>query len=116
MKDVSKPVAILIGVTVLWFGFCAVRGNLNPSVRSEQAATIQEDEPGWDCATMGNHQCGPTTTADEWPECGAACHSEQAYADVQSASSQAGYGFVCWAEDNDDMAQGYEVLCRLNAE
>lgn len=22
----------------------------------------QEDDPGWNCATDGNHQCGPTTT------------------------------------------------------
>lgn len=24
-----------------------------------------EDEPCWDCHTMGNHLCGPTTT-DQW--------------------------------------------------
>lgn len=23
------------------------------------AAAIQEDDPGWDCQTMGNRQCGP---------------------------------------------------------
>lgn len=26
----------------------------NPPVQ-----TIEEDEPGWDCQTMGNHICGP---------------------------------------------------------
>ena len=24
--------------------------------------TIQEDEPGWNCLTMGNHSCGPEWT------------------------------------------------------
>ncbi len=25
------------------------------------SATIQEDEPGWDCKTMGNMICGPVS-------------------------------------------------------
>lgn len=25
---------------------------------------IEEDEPGWDCHTMGNHICGPTELQD----------------------------------------------------
>jgi hypothetical protein len=25
---------------------------------------IEEDDPGWDCHTMGNHVCGPATTGD----------------------------------------------------
>lgn len=24
------------------------------------AGQIQEDDPGWDCTTMGDHSCGPT--------------------------------------------------------
>ena len=26
-------------------------------------AQMQEDDPGWDCATMGNHICGPVNDA-----------------------------------------------------
>lgn len=26
----------------------------------------QEDEPCWDCHTMGNHVCGPAVWAQEW--------------------------------------------------
>ena len=29
----------------------------------ENPATLEEDDPGWDCATMGNKVCG--TTSDE---------------------------------------------------
>ena len=32
-------------------------------------------------------------------------------ADVAHAQAQAGAGFTCWSEDNDQMPEGYEVLC-----
>jgi ABC-type dipeptide/oligopeptide/nickel transport system permease subunit len=35
-----------------------------PVAQTSIAATApQEDEPGWDCATMGNHICGPEGNA-----------------------------------------------------
>lgn len=40
-----------------------------PSEAPSQAsvsAQCEEDEPCWDCETMGNKQCGDTHTADAW--------------------------------------------------
>lgn len=31
------------------------------SVLTGGDGTVHEDNPFWDCATMGNHICGPTT-------------------------------------------------------
>lgn len=78
----SRPVAVLIAAVVLWFGACAVRGNLNPA------------------------------PPDPWPGCAAACHGSEAAEAVDDAAEQAGPGFVCWAEDNAEMPGGFEVLCR----
>lgn len=30
----------------------------------QPADSIEEDEPGWNCTTMGNHACGPLTGTD----------------------------------------------------
>lgn len=31
--------------------------------------------------------------------------------DVNRAQEKAGQGYRCWAEDNDNMPEGYEILC-----
>lgn len=33
-----------------------------PSPKLAPTPAFQEDEPGWDCLTQGNHICGPVTT------------------------------------------------------
>ena len=51
-------------------GFACEDGTWTPDRdRQPMAAAIEEDEPGWDCATMGNRICGPTTgqTLDPCP-------------------------------------------------
>lgn len=30
-----------------------------PTLRPTTSTTISEDDPGWNCRTMGNHLCGP---------------------------------------------------------
>lgn len=37
-----------------------------PSQASTQAPECEEDMDCWDCATMGNHECGDTHTGDAW--------------------------------------------------
>jgi hypothetical protein len=46
--------SLLLTVTVILMcamGIWAINGHHGPT----------EDDPGWDCRTMGNHQCGPAT-------------------------------------------------------
>ena len=38
-----------------------------PTATATPTATCQEDEPCWDCATMGNKVCGPVVTATPTP-------------------------------------------------
>jgi len=43
-----------------------------PDTTPEHVHYIEEDEPGWDCASMGNRVCGPAdiprvTTSDDTP-------------------------------------------------
>lgn len=47
--------AMLIGATALLTA-CSAESGL--AVDQQSAPVIQEDDPGWDCATMGNLICG----------------------------------------------------------
>ena len=33
-----------------------------PTIAISHATAIQEDDPGWDCRTMGDRICGPTNS------------------------------------------------------
>lgn len=48
----AAAVATILVVSVLIVGICAVVG------QSWKDARIMEDDPRWDCATMGNGVCG----------------------------------------------------------
>lgn len=82
---------------------------------------IEEDDPRWNCSTMGNMICGPVQAvpaaainaalADEWPDCAAACHDEAARLAVLDAHAQAGPGVTCWAEDTAATPWGWAVVC-----
>lgn len=54
-----RAVWALIAFAVIYFGghvaVAAMRGNFPPTERPP----CMEDEPCWDCTTMGNHVCGP---------------------------------------------------------
>lgn len=51
---------------------------------------IEEDEPGWDCRTMGNRICGPMPTF--------VLHDHP--------------GMACWLEPNDQQPLKVEEICR----
>lgn len=57
---------------------------------------IEEDDPNWDCHTMGNLRCGPGA------------------AEATAAQLKAGPNFLCLAEENLDMPEGFEVICYPN--
>jgi hypothetical protein len=56
---VSRPLRVAVwvaqGLLIFWAGFALAQGAT--AVFGHHAPA--EDDPGWDCATMGNHQCGP---------------------------------------------------------
>jgi hypothetical protein len=48
-------IVTVLGIT---FGGGEVQDSYGDPVRVEQQEIIEEDEPGWDCTTMGNEYCG----------------------------------------------------------
>lgn len=51
--------AVLVLIAILWIVAMAFPRNVDtyePGISS--AERIEEDEPGWDCTTMGNRICG----------------------------------------------------------
>lgn len=55
--------AMIVAVCVGWSTFVnATDGGDAPQPAPTSTAQLQEDDPGWDCATMGNRVCGPTAT------------------------------------------------------
>lgn len=74
---------LLIGLAgaILLFTACSA------STATKAPTHLEEDDPGWDCHTMGNRTCGPDPTIPTPP------------------------GFICQAEDNSDMPDGKEVIC-----
>jgi len=48
---------LLIVITLLVFALMAINSRLDND-RLFQDGTCQEDDPCWDCTTMGNHVCG----------------------------------------------------------
>jgi len=58
--DVSGVVMLLVVVAVALMGWLHV-GHKASAVRpvaQVQSVHVEEDEPGWDCHTMGNKVCG----------------------------------------------------------
>lgn len=49
---VLAPLAVVLAVGIVY-------------VVTPRAAVVYEDEPGWNCATMGNRVCGPVGVAWE---------------------------------------------------
>lgn len=64
--------------------------------------SIHEDEPGWDCATMGNKDCGPFTPEDEGEAISAEELAELAAweASVATAPQEDEPGWVCYEHGN----------------
>ncbi len=55
--------ALALGLAIL-VG-CAVAPDpapVAPTTTAPAPVALQEDDPGWDCQTMGNEQCGPEVT------------------------------------------------------
>lgn len=72
-----------------------------------QVTKITEDDPRWDCRTMGNHVCGPPKTVD------IAEAEHDAYAamvDMEPTCEAQGLAAQAWAEINSTQPNGYEVI------
>jgi hypothetical protein len=63
--------------------------------RAHQAHRIEEDEPGWDCRTMGNRICGPIPTTT-----------------MPTVVLQDHPGMACWLEPNNQQPLGVEEICK----
>ena len=57
MLATARAATFAIGIL---FGFAAGLPAGPLLIAQAQAAPIQEDDPGWDCRTMGDLECGPT--------------------------------------------------------
>lgn len=56
------PGAVAIIVCFIVIGLplikaCENRQELDKTLRNPPTISVQEDEPGWDCRTMGNKRC-----------------------------------------------------------
>lgn len=54
---------LLLAAIALALTIGAIRGPIDKNATaapttSTTSTTVEEDSPGWDCATMGNHVCG----------------------------------------------------------
>lgn len=56
---IARP---LLLAALLSIGGCVAAG---PPEYDAPAVSCQEDEPCWDCDTMGNQICGPTAVAED---------------------------------------------------
>ncbi|MFI7301325.1 hypothetical protein [Streptomyces sp. NPDC050121] len=69
---------------------------------------VDEDESGWDCATMGNRQCGPGVQPQ--------CKGEDEYADL--CATVAGRPAYAWTDADGTphtVAAGRKLLARVDA-
>jgi len=66
---------------------------------------LEEDDPGWDCHTMGNRTCGenPPSTARKVPA-GTICWNS-------AMTLNCTFPPGCWEEDNPTQPYGKEVIC-----
>lgn len=57
----TERTALLLGGVAIGITFGVPIG---PAIiaTAQAAPAAQEDDPGWDCRTMGNRTCGPTNT------------------------------------------------------
>jgi hypothetical protein len=60
---------LLVGATALSLNACAAPALHSTPRPTVTAASVQEDDPGWDCNTMGNRICGDpqgTYASEAW--------------------------------------------------
>lgn len=64
----AAVMAVLVAAVLAIYSITAAPGDRGiPEQRPVTTSTLptcQEDEPCWDCTTMGNRICGPTTTTE----------------------------------------------------
>jgi hypothetical protein len=61
MKFTESPAPTMATLTAATIGFgiaLAIIGPMQDPRTTSPTATVQEDDPGWDCNTMGNRICG----------------------------------------------------------
>ncbi|GAA2439248.1 hypothetical protein [Streptomyces glaucus] len=69
---------------------------------------VDEDETGWDCATMGNRQCGP----DVPPQ----CRGEVEYADLcTTVAKREAYAYTDADGTPHAVPAGRKLIARINA-
>lgn len=84
---------------ILLFGACGqgdeeARG---PEAQSHSNTTvIQEDNPRWNCETMGNRRCGPSTTIALPRSQAARCSEAKMAVENAGLTLPVGWSFVCF--------------------
>jgi hypothetical protein len=66
VRTLALPTAIT--AAVIWAGFSIIGAAGAPST-PPTPAVVQEDDPGWDCHTMGNRICGTLQEDDPGWDC-----------------------------------------------
>ena len=69
MITTAHRITVAAGVLAAALGIPAVG-----AAHADPVAQVQEDQPGWDCRTMGNRVCGP----DNSQGLAAACYNDRA--------------------------------------
>ncbi|CAN3132248.1 hypothetical protein ACNUDN_30425 [Mycobacterium sp. smrl_JER01] len=49
-------------LAVTFAASASIAFSMAAAAAASPAVQAQEDQPGWDCRTMGNHECGPANS------------------------------------------------------
>ncbi len=60
----ASLIAASIGLSILALTGCVSAAPPAPAPATTSASVLQEDDPGWDCATMGNKVCGTPSESE----------------------------------------------------
>ena len=60
--DLVPHILIALAIAVLWATACVLASRV--SVAEHDVWSCEEDMSCWNCETMGNHRCGPTSTTN----------------------------------------------------
>jgi hypothetical protein len=77
----------------------------SPSSPAVTPAPLQEDDPGWDCATMGDKLCGPGLSHGNLDD------QQRPACFVEPSSVPAGFEVIYYPHLSMVLGVGFEVTC-----
>lgn len=66
MKATAIGLILGVAITLTVAANCDTIPEPTPTSTTPATPTIQEDDPNWDCSTMGNYQCGVQLPNGNW--------------------------------------------------